>query len=141
MQYEQMPRACPACSCPLMDSGADYCARCESPVSLGSTFDPLKTIRTQGELFRRGASRPSGIVVVGMWLIFGPILFVIVIAALSAGAAAPAGFLAAIVISSPILILYGAILYKVTSRYVAFKNDLRNDDEEEEETADAADND
>ena len=126
MSDEQSPPACPACSFPLLGSAEDYCPRCEAPVSRSSTFDPLKIIRTEGQLFRRGARRPSGIVVLGMWLLFGPTLFLFAVVAVSAG---PVGVLA----FSPFLVLYGGILFKVTSRFNAARHDLPEEEEEEEE--------
>ncbi len=109
-------RACPACLSPLWEPRADYCPRCRTPVSLASTFDPLKIIRTEGELFRRGATRPSGVTVLGMWLIFGPGLIGSAALAVAAG-----GF--SIVLVSPLFWLYGAILYRVTSRYLGERHE------------------
>ncbi len=119
-EREQPPRACPACLSPLWDARSDYCPRCTTPVSLASTFDPLKIIRTEGELFRRGARRPSGVAVVGMWMLFGPA---------AVGSIALAAIIGkfSIVLLSPLFWLYGAILYRVTTRYSAMRHEPPGD--------------
>jgi hypothetical protein len=109
MSADQIPPACPACSF-LLAAPTDYCPRCRAPLSRSSTFDPILVLGTEGELFRRGASRPSRIVVVGMWMLFGPAFFGILIFALFGG-------FSGVLMFSPFLLLYGAILWKVTSRY------------------------
>lgn len=108
---------CPACLYPLPADTTDECPECKAPLTRSSTFDHLAIISAQGEVFRRGASNPSGLVVVGMWLLFGPTSLAVILLALSGG---PLGLLT----SLPILLLYVAILGKVTSRYLAARREL-----------------
>jgi hypothetical protein len=112
---------CPACLCPLPATATGECPECKAPLTTAATFDHLAIISAQGEVLRRGASNPSGIVVVGMWLLFGPTSLTFVLLALSSG---PLG----LVTSVPILLLYVAILWKVTSRYFAARRESSRHD-------------
>jgi hypothetical protein len=112
----EQPSVCPACFFPLPAATVDACPECRAPLTPSSTFDHLAIISAQGEMFRRGANNPSGLVVVGMWLLFGPTSVVFVLLAFSNG---PLG----LVTSVPILLLYAAILWKVTSRYRAARRE------------------
>ena len=65
---------CPACFRPN-PSGADFCQHCGRPMSIIATHGPLEQVYTQGWLYRRGVSgSPRLVPLIGMWLIFGPVL-------------------------------------------------------------------
>jgi hypothetical protein len=113
---------CPGCMA-ANDPLADYCIKCGMPLGACAGMDPLKSIYLQGRLYRQAASsRPPTIALIGMWLLFGPFVAVGVFAtiaflkgmsSLTDAFVDPAGF--------PILavlVLYAAVLYKVTRNYV-----------------------
>jgi hypothetical protein len=104
---------CPSCFAPVEDD-FDYCPNCEAPLSQFSTVDPLKTIRSEGEMFRRGVRAPSILIVVGMWIIFLPGLLVAFMMLTEAGDAR----IPVTVAVGLMFWFYGSILYKVTSRYL-----------------------
>jgi len=56
---------------------ASFCRECGSPIGATATLDPMKAIQAQGHLFRTALKgRPRFIVVLGMWIMFLPILVV-----------------------------------------------------------------
>ena len=113
--------ACPACLYPLLEPVPERCPECNASLATASSFDHVEIIRAQGEMLRRGASNPSGIVVIGMWLLFGPTFLAFVLLAFSTGARS-------LLTSGPFLLLYGAILWKVTSRYRAARRQAASDE-------------
>ncbi|HEX4824081.1 MAG TPA: hypothetical protein VFV19_07190 [Candidatus Polarisedimenticolaceae bacterium] len=112
---------CPTCFFPLHESDTEQCPECGASLAPSSSFDHLSIIRAQGEMLRRGAHSPSGIVVVGMWLLFGPTFVIFVLLAISTGARS-------LVTSGPLLFLYGAILWKVTLRYRAARREAATEE-------------
>jgi hypothetical protein len=109
---------CPTC----MEANypdAHFCRKCGMPLSAMAGMDPLKQIYAEGWIFRRAVSgRPSVIVLLGMWLIFGPALVLTVVAAgpvLSGGRSA--SDILSLLLTAGFAILYGAILLRVTLRY------------------------
>jgi len=53
----------------------DYCEDCGAPLSPTVNFDPYKRIASQGWLYRTASSEARRrITVIGMWLIFGPMI-------------------------------------------------------------------
>jgi hypothetical protein len=103
---------------------ADFCKNCARPLSSLATMDPVKQVYAQGWAYRQAAwGRPNTIVLIGMWLIFGPMLllpacgFVSVIYdfnGLVTWDFDPLGF----TVTAGILAIYAAILYRVTKRYL-----------------------
>ncbi|MDP1796886.1 MAG: hypothetical protein Q8K78_05375 [Planctomycetaceae bacterium] len=62
---------CPGCLTPVRPH--DYfCEKCGLPLSSAATTLPMERIRSTGEMIRRGYERPKPIVLLGVWLIFGP---------------------------------------------------------------------
>lgn len=111
---------CPSCFSPIEDY-FDYCPNCDVPLSQFSTADPLKTIRSEGEMFRRGVKGPSLLVVIGMWLIFLPGLLIAFMVLGEVGNSR-------IYVTAAVGIMfwfYGSILFKVTSRYLKAKQRVR----------------
>ena len=115
--------ACPACLFPLSEPIPDSCPECGASIAAASSFDHVAIIRAQGEMLRRGASNPSGVVVVGMWMLFGPAMVAFVLIGLFSK---PASLLT----TAPFLLLYGAILWKVTSRYRAARREAAREEHE-----------
>ena len=108
---------CPSCFSPI-EEYFDYCPSCEAPLSQFSTADPLKTIRSEGEMFRRGVKEPSLLVVIGMWLIFLPGLLVAFMLLAEAGNSQ-----VYVTVGVGIMFwFYGSILSKVTGRYLKARN-------------------
>ena len=63
---------CPHCIGPLGPND-DFCKSCGGPVTSHASIDPLGQIYATGYAYRQAVSgRPRKIVVLGMWLIFGP---------------------------------------------------------------------
>jgi len=119
----ERPSVCLACFFPLPDPAPDFCPECSAPISKASTFDHVEIVRAQGEMLRRGARNPSRIVVVGMWMLFAP---TIVAFALLGFSTRPASLLT----SAPFLLLYGAILWKVTVRFLATRRERAREEHE-----------
>ena len=56
---------------------ADYCAKCGAPINTLLTFAPYDQILLEGFAYRRAVDGPpSRIILIGMWLLFGPVLLV-----------------------------------------------------------------
>jgi hypothetical protein len=75
-QAEEPPEGegitCPGCAEPNPPD-ADFCTACGRPLSATSALDPLKTIRSEGFLFRQATGgRPSRLVLAGTWLVVLP---------------------------------------------------------------------
>ncbi|PYJ57319.1 MAG: hypothetical protein DME24_19570 [Verrucomicrobia bacterium] len=65
---------CPACHT-LNVPGVAFCRRCGGPLGFISTIGPLETAYAEGFAYRQAVQgRPKFIVVLGIWLIFFPIL-------------------------------------------------------------------
>jgi hypothetical protein len=66
---------CPACvrRLPLR---RHFCFWCATPVSGYAATGPIEYVAAQGELYRRGVSRPTPLAVLGLWLLAlpGPLL-------------------------------------------------------------------
>ena len=60
-----------------------FCRKCGAPIGATATLDPLKAIHAQGYLFRTALKgRPRFIVLLGIWIMFLPVLVVSVSVAL-----------------------------------------------------------
>ena len=65
---------CVSCAAPNATT-AEFCAQCGAPIGMFVTTDPLKHIYAQGWAYRQAVSGRRGPwVVLGMWLIFGPVV-------------------------------------------------------------------
>ena len=63
---------CPSCLRPVA-AGDDFCSHCQAPLSTLAVTDPLLSTIARGYAFREAANkRNKPIVLVGIWLIFGP---------------------------------------------------------------------
>jgi len=72
-QFANATPLCPHCLHPI-DRLTHFCPNCAGPVSVHASIDPLKRIYTMGWGYRNAVSgKPRLSVVIGMWLIFGPV--------------------------------------------------------------------
>ena len=123
---------CPHCMADVAPD-ADFCQRCGDPLSSLATMDPYKQIFAQGYIYREAASRPkSWIVLLGMWLIFTPMVMAASCSLISnslslqqmgPGLIQPVLFL---LFGLGLLVLYSAILFRVTSRYFVQRSRIKN---------------
>jgi hypothetical protein len=67
---------CPSCQAVNRRFEA-FCRQCGAPIGATATLDPLNVIRAETQLYDKVLeSRPKLIVVIGVWLLFFPILLV-----------------------------------------------------------------
>jgi hypothetical protein len=63
---------CPHCMRPVGQFD-HFCPNCGGPVTAHASMDPFGQIFSTGRLYQRAlSSRPRGIILAGMWLIFAP---------------------------------------------------------------------
>jgi hypothetical protein len=63
---------CPHCLAPNAER-SDFCRECGTPLTSHAETDPLGQIRATGDTYLKAIDSPvKPIVVIGMWLIFGP---------------------------------------------------------------------
>lgn len=63
---------CPKCLL-SNSSTAAFCAECGAPIGMIATTDPIQHIHAEGFAYRAAVDGPpSRIVLIGMWLLFGP---------------------------------------------------------------------
>jgi len=66
--------ACPSCLGPNTEF-SQFCVNCGSPVGTTSTLDPMSVIRAEALVLDQAVNKPQrGIVVLGIWIIFFPVL-------------------------------------------------------------------
>lgn len=124
---------CPHCMAPNEPQN-HFCLKCATPLTSHATIDPLGQIQSLGDTYRKAANKPANrFVLIGMWLIFGPLVFFYLIyfphGLYSGGdsySCYPAevnetytDFLSALM-AFGFFVIYSAILYKVTKNY--YKN-------------------
>lgn len=119
---------CPHCIKPITPQD-HFCPHCDRPVSSHASIDPMGQVYSAGSLYRMATSRkgPSRLLLIGMWLIFGPSLFITVpifLANLNSPLPATIGFV--------VCLLQVIILYRVTVNYVGAQREPRPSDDEVE---------
>ena len=62
---------CPSCSRPIGQAD-DFCPKCGTALTTFATTDPILSIRAEGNMIRKAIEKPTPIVLIGMWLLFGP---------------------------------------------------------------------
>ena len=66
---------CPKCLHANSPTAA-FCVDCGAPIGMVAAVDPLQHIYAEGFAYRSAVDRPPNLIVlVGMWLIFAPIVF------------------------------------------------------------------
>jgi hypothetical protein len=134
--WEARP-VCPHC---LKDNEplAHFCIECATPLTSHAAIDPMGQIYAQGDTYRKAAGHPHKlIVVIAMWLIFAPTLFTLIrfiapgSSHVSHHGESPDNqsllleFLV-LIFSLGFIVLYSAILFKVTANYLKEKDDSEN---------------
>jgi hypothetical protein len=67
---------CPHCLAPIHPYD-NFCSACNAPVSAIAAMDPLASVYAEGRAYQNATTgRPRLIVLLGVWLIFGPALLV-----------------------------------------------------------------
>jgi len=67
---------CPKCLLSNSTTAA-FCAECGAPIGMIATTDPIQHIHAEGFAYRAAVDGPpSRIVLIGMWLLFGPFALV-----------------------------------------------------------------
>jgi len=132
---------CPYCMHPV-DWLDHFCPNCAGPVTAIASFDPMGQIYSSGRAYRLAATdkKPKGIVVLAMWLIFGPIVISLIstlciFAAsygwirLGEGTYHVAGDRTAhaiwLVLAVGAFVLYTAILWKTTAHWLRWRQQRR----------------
>ena len=124
---------CPHCLTPVGQFD-HFCPKCAGPVTAIASFDPMGQIYSAGRAYRLAATekRPRGVVVLGMWLIFGPsllgLLWALSMFVSSWGWIAPGhGHIVPedatvhamwVILVMGLFVLYTAILWKVTAHWL-----------------------
>jgi len=116
---------CPSCFEPN-DPGAHACKKCGAPLDLFATTDPLQLTRSAGWAYRQATSgrRTSKLILIAMWLIFGPAFLLLLFLVLPDVETHPLGLTLFLLL----LLLNGAILYRVTKSYRRRRNATQEDD-------------
>jgi len=67
---------CPRCLEPL-PAGVDFCPKCQVSLTVKATTDPYQGLLSERFAYREAAENPQkAIVVIGMWLLWGPRLLI-----------------------------------------------------------------
>ncbi len=57
------------------DREAAYCINCNTPMNLSNSNDPIQRLSSEGYAYRKAAEmKPNVVVLIGVWLIFLPVL-------------------------------------------------------------------
>ena len=71
---------CPSCLAPN-DPECDFCTNCQAPLGATAGLDPIKSIWARGYIYREMAhGKASNTVIIGAWLIFGPMVMFTIMA-------------------------------------------------------------
>lgn len=138
---------CSGCARPVPQE-RHFCPHCGAPMSFYATTAPYERVLSEGYAWRRAASRPNLIIVIGMWLIWSPTLafclFVPFMGFYSFATPADLGgqSFKDITIAIPGVLLFGGggwiaarLLHRVTKAYQEERNRRRNEIEDDEGTA------
>ena len=117
---------CPSCAAPVGVNEV-FCPVCRAPISLLANTDPLQRIYAEGYLYRKAVeTKPKLIVVVGIWIIFAPVLLValfIVISMIFNGMGSGFGGFIFFWIAVALGGFSAVILFRVTKNYIKFEPD------------------
>ncbi len=104
---------CPKCLL-ANSTAAAFCADCGAPIGMVSTVDPIQSIWAEGFAYRCAVEGPpKPIIVIGMWLIFGPTLLALPLSFFSS----PSNDFATVFVAL-LEIAFGTILYRTTKNYI-----------------------
>lgn len=125
---------CPSCQT-VNPEFEPFCRKCGAPIGATATLDPLNVIRAEGHLFRRALEgRPKLVVLLGVWILFGPLLVVTTFSAfnLVLNRSSRADFVF-FWFAVGLAYLSAVVLYRVTKNYFTIPARLKDSDEEVEE--------
>lgn len=149
-EAEQDNLVCPHCIEPI-GRFDHFCPHCSKPVTTHASIDPMGQVYSAGQAYQNATEKPRLMVVVGMWLIFGPqvpLLIFDLFASLSSlfrpnhtysvGDGSSMTIisdgivpdLVKLLVVIGLLALYGLILRKVTMRYLVARRAARPENEE-----------
>jgi hypothetical protein len=120
------PDICVNCFEPMPDSDDQFCPKCGAPIDALAELDPVNAIRAEGHMFRRGAERPSFMILIGLWIIFLPTLAVGIATVVSGARELPALLFFITVLGALPL----AVLYRATINYIRHRNTPVEEEEE-----------
>jgi hypothetical protein len=110
---------CPNCVCSNAPE-ADYCQGCGAPLGILATIDPLKSTFSEGIGFRQATSGPPKvIIVVGIWLLFLPLLLLLPIKLINGPAS-----LTDLIVATLKFVLALAVIYCTTVNFVRKRREL-----------------
>ncbi|MBS1794565.1 MAG: hypothetical protein JSS81_11960 [Acidobacteria bacterium] len=120
---EDLTVVCLSCLTPNAPADTE-CRRCRASLKSGSSLDPLQTIRDEGALFRKAVDGPPKlIVVIGVWVLFGPWILVIIALEYWLIAIGPDLVGVIFMLAGAALFIFAAkMLYSTTSKYLRAKN-------------------
>ena len=103
---------------------ADYCSKCGALINTLLMFAPYDQILIEGFAYRRAVDGPpSRIILIGMWLVFGPTVVLALFGIAAVGQSNPALGSLDLVAHRVFFIIYflisAAILYRTTANYLA----------------------
>ena len=121
---EQSPEAgvvCTACLAPNPPN-TDYCAKCGALLNNLAAFNPFDQTLAEGFAYRRAVDGPPNkIVLIGIWLLFGPALVAAPLVIVSAYQSNPALGLLGLVAERVFWVIYfviaAVILFRTTANY------------------------
>jgi membrane protein implicated in regulation of membrane protease activity len=134
-KYELEDR--PICNNCLKDNEplAHFCSECATPLTSHATIDPMGSIYAMGDTYRKAAGHPHKlIIVIAMWLIFGPMI-IMIIDFMAPGSSHVSYHgespdyqsllleFFTLIFSLGFIVLYSAILFKVTANYLKEKDE------------------
>jgi hypothetical protein len=139
---------CPHCAMPL-EGNEHFCDHCGCPVTGQAVSMPYESVFARGFAWREGSARPRKlIVVIGMWMMFSPMLLVslITIVAMLVGPRSvirEPGSLADVLVSIlglglmvALAAVSGLLLVKTTRNYLKFRQTKEEDDREDDQEDD-----
>ena len=107
------------------DPEAHFCAECGAPLSSYAATGPFERIFAEGHVYRQAAERPrSLIVVLGIWIIFGPLALTgVVLVAVGRGSGS------AFFLVGALLLVFSFVMIAKTTRnyFTGRKSDEKRD--------------
>jgi hypothetical protein len=98
----------------------NYCPQCGAPANSLIAFNPFDQTLIEGFAFRRAVDGPaSGIILTGMWLLFGPSVLEFACAVFGAGGGDLPGSAGGAPWMGGSVIISAPILYRATANYFA----------------------
>lgn len=102
-----------------------FCHKCNTPLTAIASMDPVFSIWSRGNTWHKAASRPyRPIILIGMWLLFGPRLVMLFYVIYSSGLLTYAVWPEALLTLGLFIayaVLLAAILFKTTRNYYRLK--------------------